>query len=94
MGHTSLPLERATFRVGNVDPASGWGDWESRSVASSPTSRLASAGINTVNMKRKLARVESEIAAAKKRATEAFHAVPRRPATGDITLTVARSAGL
>lgn len=39
-----------------------------------------SVGINTAILKRKLVRIESELAAATKRATEEFHAVPSRPA--------------
>jgi hypothetical protein len=41
----------------------------------------ASAGINTTILNRKLVRIESELAAAKKRAREEFHGVRRRPAT-------------
>ncbi|MFP3604693.1 hypothetical protein [Paraburkholderia sp. SIMBA_053] len=38
-----------------------------------------SAGINTAPLKRQIAQIESDLAAAKKRVIEAFHRVPTNP---------------
>jgi hypothetical protein len=51
-----------------------------------------SAGINTAILKRKLVRIESELAAATKRATEEFHAGPSRPAASRSPSPVAQGS--